>query len=356
MASIEGRRTQDGKTCYRVKIRLKGHPEESATFSRKTDARRWAQATETAIREGRYFRTREAMRKTLNDLIERYIQDVLPQKPRSQIKQTYQLEWWRSELGSFSIAEIVPARIAEKRDQLAREETYRGSRRSPATVNRYLAALSHAFTIAVKEWGWADENPVRKVAKLREPRGRVRYLSDDERDRLLPACQASSDPRLYPLVMMALSTGARQGEILKLKWSDVDLKRGVAVLHDTKNQERRALPLTGLALNEIAELGRVRQIDTDLVFADLKGNVGFPRNAWEAALKEAEIEDFRFHDLRHSAASYLAMSGATLAEIAEVLGHKTLQMVKRYSHLTEQHTSKVVARMNEKFLGGRNPR
>ena len=150
---------------------------------------------------------------------------------------------------------------------------------------------------------------------------------------------------------LALSTGARQGELLGLRWADVDLGRGQAVLHHTKNQERRALPLTGVALGLLKDQARVRRIDTDFVFAGRAGRPVFPRKAWVEALRAAQIEDFRFHDLRHSAASELAMTGATLAEIAEVLGHKTLAMVKRYSHLTEQHTSKVVARMNERIFG-----
>ncbi len=123
-----------------------------------------------------------------------------------------------------------------------------------------------------------------------------------------------------------------------------------AVLHETKNEERRAIPLAGPALDLLRELSRIRRIDSDLVFAGPDGRAIFPRKPWERALRAAQIDDFRFHDLRHSAASYLAMSGATLAEIAEVLGHKTLAMVKRYSHLTEAHTAGVVARRNEAFF------
>lgn len=99
-------------------------------------------------------------------------------------------------------------------------------------------------------------------------------------------------------------------------------------------------------------MARVRRIDSDLVFCSARGSIRFPRRAWTEALERAEIDDFRFHDLRHTAASYLAMSGATLAEIAEILGHKTLGVVKRYAHLTDRHTSGVVARMNRRFLPG----
>ena len=138
-----------------------------------------------------------------------------------------------------------------------------------------------------------------------------------------------------------------------MRWSDVDWQRRVLTLHDTKNKDRRLLPLAHYALHLMEEHNKVRNIASDWVFPYLSHPIK-PwdcRSAWEAALKKADIQDFRFHDLRHSCASYLAMSGASLAEIAEVLGHKTLQMVKRYAHLSEAHTAKVVQSMNERIFG-----
>ena len=155
-------------------------------------------------------------------------------------------------------------------------------------------------------------------------------------------------------VVLALATGARRGEILGLRWKDVDFKRNRIVLEHTKNHERRALPLSRHALAVLDTLKRspVRRIDTDLVFPkDGSDKPADLRYHWRRALEQAGITDFRFHDLRHSAASYLAMDGASLAEIAEVLGHKTLAMVKRYSHLSEQHTRGVVERMNLRIFG-----
>jgi integrase len=218
---------------------------------------------------------------------------------------------------------------------------------------RYLAALSHAFTVAVREWQWLEENPLRKVRKPPESRGRVRFLSDNERQRLLEVCKTSRNPYLYTVVVLALSTGARKMELMKLTWHDIDLLRGIITLHDTKNKERRALPLAGYALDLMRQHAKVRRLDTSLVFPERTGTKPLSiRDAWKHAVKRAEIPDFRFHDLRHSAASYLVMSGASLAEIAEILGHKTLSMVKRYAHLSEQHTAGVVARMNAVIFGG----
>lgn len=353
MANIQERTSKSGKTTYKVLVRLKGYPTQTATFERKTDAKKWASQTETAIREGRHFKTTEAKKHTLSDVVERYIKYVLPLKPKSKRTQETQLEWWQKELGPYTLADVTPALIAECRDKLLQETTYRGSKRNPATVVRYIAALSHAFTIAVNEWGWLEDNPIRKVKKPIESRGRVRFLSDEERTKLLEECKQAKNVMLYPVVVLAISTGMRSSEIMNLTWSDVDMHRNCIILQETKNGERRNVPLVGHALGILKELKKLHRLDTKLIFP---GNDHMKpaclRKSWDAALKNAGIQDFRFHDLRHSAASYLAMNGATLAEISEVLGHKTLQMVKRYAHLSEQHTSKVVAAMNEKIFGG----
>ncbi len=354
MANIEKRTTKAGQTSYRVKVRLKGYPAQSATFERLTDARKWAQQTEAAIREGRHFKTTEAKKHTLREAIDRYLQFVMPNKPKSERCQAGQLAWWKDNLGDYSLADSTSALIAQCRDKLSEGEMSQNEHvpRSAATVNRYLAILSHVFTIAMKEWGWVEDNPLRKVTKMKEPRGRVRFLSDEERRNLLDACGKSESPFLYTAVVLALSTGARRMEVLGLRWQDIDLMRGVITLHETKNGERRILPLTGHALDLIKQHSKVRRLVSDLVFPgkNLQSSIDI-RTPWKTAVKRAGITDFRFHDLRHSAASYLAMNGASLAEIAEILGHKTLQMVKRYSHLSEAHTSKVVARMNEKIFG-----
>lgn len=373
MAVIEKRETKDGKDQYRVKIRLKGFPPQTATFARIADAKKWAQQTESAIREGRHFKTTESKKHTLGALIDRYIRDVLPRKQKSQKKQTAQLQWWKEQLGSYLLADITPALIGEKRDELSSGTTYRGTQRSPATVVRYLSALSHALSVAVKEWGWLEDSPMRKVSKLKESRGRVRFLDEQEKERLLQACKESSTSALYPVVMLAISTGMRYGEIMNLTWTDVDFPRKRVILQETKNGERRAVPVAGQALELLCQLEKKRRIDTQLLFPKVKLQKGATpdasfqerdldrvqkvqkpiqlRSAWTTALKKAQIENFRFHDLRHCAASYLAMSGASLADIAEILGHKTLAMVKRYAHLSDSHKHSVIDRMNKNFLG-----
>lgn len=360
MATIQERTNKDGSTSYRAMVRLLGIT-ESKTFPRKTDAKNWAQDKESDIRNRRYFNHSEAEKHTLGEMIDRYTVEVLPTL-KSARSRKHQLEWWKEQLGKRLIADVTPALIAEYRDKLTREGGRYGKLLSPATVVRYLAALSAAYTVAVKEWGWVDASPMSKVSKPKEPRGRVRFLSEDEKAALLKACKESSNTYLYPVVVLALATGMRQGEIMGLQWRDIDLERGVIILHETKNNERRRIPVAGFALELLRKHHDTRTIETYLVFPgkrtqrySAKGEGHYKpmdlRAPWLAALEKAEIEDFLFHDLRHTAASYLAMNGASLAEIAEILGHKTLAMVKRYAHLSDSHITSVVASMNERMFG-----
>ncbi|PCJ95133.1 MAG: integrase [Zetaproteobacteria bacterium] len=351
MASIQKRTSKSGDVSYRVQVRLKGHPTETASFERLTDARKWGQHTEAAIREGRHFKTSEAKKHTMADTIERYIKEVLAHRDNPVNQITY-LKYWKDVLGDYRLCDISAALIVEHRNALVGMTNKYGRSIGTATANRYSQALGHVYTVAMKEWEWVETNPVEKVSKYKETRGRVRFLSDDERVSLLTACKETNNPHLYNIVVLALSTGARKMEIIGLRWQDIDFERELIILHKTKNDERRVIPLQGLALELLQEHSKVRNLHCDFVFPSKKKCQPIDiRTAWENALINAGVKDFRFHDLRHSAASYLAMNGATLAEISEVLGHKTLQMVKRYAHLSETHTSTVVASMNERIFG-----
>lgn len=353
MATIIKRLTADGKPYYTARIRLKGYPAQTASFPRITDAKKWAASTESAIKEGRHFKTAAAKKHTFAEMIDRFIAGSTFTKEQQE-HQGMHLERWKAELGSYILADVTPDLITEIKDKLLSETTHLSTQRSPATVVRYMAALSHVFTVAVNEWQWLEDSPMRKVKKPKEARGRVRFLDDDERERLLKACKESSNPLLYLCVILALSTGMRQAELMGLKWQDVNLKDGFLILHETKNGERRRVPLAGLALSLLQEHSKVRRLDTSLLFPGIahKDKPLDLRKHFQTALTAAEITDFHWHDLRHCTASYLAMNGASLAEIAEILGHKTLQMVKRYAHLSDGHVSNVVASMNAKIFGG----
>ncbi len=350
MASIQKRTwtDQEGKqrTSYRAQVRRRGFPPVTATFERKTDADKWTRETESDMSRRRYFPQHEAERHTLADLVDRQLEAVKMDRPHDYARQRVILGWWKAKIGAHTLATITPELLGRHRDQLQTKEGL-----APGTVNRYLSALSKAFSNAVKEWHWLRENPLRRVSKKPEPRGRVRYLSDEERAGLLNACRKSELPELYLIVLFAMTTGMRRGELLGLRWQDVDLERHAAVLHNTKNGDRRSVLIVPEVAALLREHGRVRRLDNDLVFPSRGRKAAWFDTYWYAALAASKIEDFRFHDLRHTAASYLAMSGASVPELAAVLGHRTLQMVKRYAHLSDQHTGAVVERMTRKYFG-----
>lgn len=286
---------------------------------------KWKRDTESAIERGAFTYEKPGSKHTLSELIDRYIEKVLPTEPKNARNIRQYLLWWKQELGSYLLSDIKPNLISQKRDDLLVSLTCKNRPRSPTTVVRYLASLSHAFSVAVRDWEWMQENPVLKISKPKILNERTRFLSDEERTRLIKACQESESKGLYPVVILALSTGMRRGEILNLRWSDVDLDRGAILLQTTKNGERRFIPLVGIAL-DLLKSRHVNQSTNSLVFP-APHSPSKPidiRSAWEAALKKADISNFRFHDLRHTAASYLAMNQISLLEIGTLLGHKTV--------------------------------
>lgn len=344
MATFEKRKNDDGSTGYRVKIRLRGFEPVSATFDRLTDAKTWASQTETDLKANRYFGA--AKRHTVSELLDRYVAEGLTGlKSARDVKQ--RLGVWRDRVGKLLLSDLSVGTIKKHKDEIKATPKERGEgERSGADVNRTMAALSSALSFAVKELEWLEENPMKRVRKFAESRGRVRYLSEDELPALLKACKASTNPDLPLAVMLALSTGARQAEVMGLSWKQIDLKAKTAQLIDTKNGERRILPIVGEALTLLQQRGKVRKIDDDRVFPAGRRSkkpdaVADLRAPWEAALKAAEITDFHWHDLRHTCASYMAMSGVSQIEMAKLLGHKTLSMTMRYSHLSPQRTIEV---------------
>lgn len=351
---IEVRTAPDGTVSYRAKIRIKGHRSVSITGARLTDVVRDRQAALTDIRRGKYFQTAEARKHTFGDLVDRYISAVLPRKPKSIKKQTAQLLWWKKQIGDRLLSDVTTALIVEIRDKFVNGKTYRGGKRSPATVNRYLAVLSHAFSIAVNEWQWLTQSPIKRL-KQKESNGRIRFLSDDERDRLLQACKESKNKYLYPVVLIALSTGLRLNEILGIRYSDIIWEKDncIITIKNTKNGHDHALPLVGIAKQLLAEHSKVRRLDTDLLFPATKGLKPRPaviRGAWEEALKKADIKNFSFHCLRHTAGSWLAQANISGPIIQKILNHRSSNITSRYIHFANNHLQDALEKMNNAFL------
>lgn len=352
MASIEKRRGYDGAVSYRVKIRRKGYPSQSHTFDQIQEAKQCLEAAEAALRSGQYRKVIAAEKQTFRELAQRYVTDVLNYDSRDTYNQRLYLDYWVDQIGDYKLIAIRPEVLDKYRKKIIGSVNRFGKSRGVASANRYTTLVNTVFQFGVDYLEWMEINPARCLPQLREPSGRTRYLSPNELKRLLAACRESNSPDLYLLVVLALSTGARLGELLKLKWSQVELKRERILLLTTKNGDSRALHLKNHALELLHEHAGRRRKSTTLVF-ESRRVVGKPaefRKAWLYAVMRARVRDFRFHDLRHTAASYLAMNGATLPELAEILGHRSFQMVKRYTHLTESHVGDLVQKMNTKIF------
>jgi integrase len=339
----------DGKpretVSWQAVVRKGGHRSQSKTFKMKRDAEAWATAIENAINRDEFVADHPSKSKTVTDLLERYRKYETPKK-RNQRNDNRYIDFWIEEIGDFKIGSIARSQIIEIRDAMA--ET-----RAPATVNRYLATLRHAWGIAETDWGWANSNPLKKI-KLKEPRGRDRHLSDEEITGLLSAASESKHPHLYAIVLVGLTTGARRGEIMSLTWSDVDLSNGRALIRETKNTDKRTLALVPQVIAALREVKEVRRIDTNQVFVNPNNGKRTYKGleaSWRIARTAANLDDFRFHDLRHTFASRMAMDGRSLAEIAAALGHRTLAMVQRYAHLTDSHVQKAMEQTALKVLG-----
>ena len=212
-----------------------------------------------------------------------------------------------------------------KRELLNSSDSNRVDRRSGSTVNRYFAALSSVMTFGRKELHWLQSNPVSDVSRCEENPSRERFLTDDERDRLLAACR-SIDQQLYEFTLFALTSAARAGEIQKLKWEDIDFDEGMAELKETKNGSSRRVPVVG----EISDLLKQRR-GIGNVFVSANGRPYQYSKPFKSALLSAGIEDARFHDLRRSAGSWLVQQGWTRDMVGQLLGHKSLQATQIYT-------------------------
>jgi integrase len=357
MASIDTYRTKTGKTSYRVRIRRDGRP-YTKVFTTRAEAKRWGEQHEGRGIGGIPSLPTQTPSYTLAEAFERYSHEILPQKkPSTRRPQQYQITRLLTLLGSNTrLVSITPARLRSLCAQL------RADGAAPATVVRYLALMSHLFTVAIKEWEWIESNPVRLITKPKEPRGRTRYLSHEEVERLLRACEQSRNRQLHLIVLLALSCGARLGELMSLRFRDVvDASIGSLTFHNTKNSETRTVPLLGPALAAMqAYRAQALRDSADLLFPSSK-NPQQPisiRRAWEWALRKSGLREegvhpadrIVFHSLRHTTASHLMMSGASLLDTATLLGHRSLDMVRRYSHLSQHHLQGVVEKMTNSIL------
>jgi integrase len=277
---------------------------------------------------------------------------------------TQRLAWWTLTIGELRLGELSDDEIFFALEKLSKQPArywagtdadgrpiYKTKRRpfAAATINRYAAALAAVLTWAIRgrltPRNW--ENPCKRIGRRAENNEIVRFLSIAERSALLAACRRSNWPKLYLLVLLALTTGARRGELQRMRWRDFDLDLDPAICtveRTKKDADRRVLPLVPTVVDE---LRRHVGSGAALVFASgRRPDIAYNYvPSWRKALREAGVRNFRFHDLRHTCASILAQQGATLLEIADVLGHRQLNVTKRYAHLTIGHKARLVNRV-----------
>lgn len=356
LGHIRERTDKKGRTRYQMIVEVWKDGRKfykSKTCNTEKEAKAWGNKTRYEIDRG--LVTQESLKsRKLSDAIEKYLAHVLPVKPRNSRNVEQHLKWWDEQLGNRQLTDVTAKEIAECRDRLLKEPTHQNKNRAPATVVRYLSSLSSLFETAIKEWHWIEKNPVKLIRKPTVSNARTRFLTEEECKKLLACCKESRNPYLYSIVVIALSTGMRRGEILGMRWQDVDFEKKLVVLPKTKNGSIRYVPIVGIAHQVLRTLADEETIldPSHHVFPSLNLERYLDiRTAWLFALKRAGITNFNFHDLRHSCASFLAMSGATQRDIAEILGHRDLRMTHRYSHLTQSHIAETLERAAEKFIG-----
>lgn len=304
-------------------VRRKGARHIARSFTKRADAVIWARQIETvAERRGLPVNIHLLDKMTVADVLKRYRDTVVPKK-RSPEREVILLNaFLRTQIAGLRLSEATPSVFVEYRDQRLRHV-------KPATINRELGVLQHAFDIAWREWGLpVPENPLKRVRRPALPRGRDRRLEGDEEAHLYAACGALRGPYMRPLIILSLETAMRRGELLGLNWGDIDWEKRIVHLDITKNGDSRDVPLS---LRAFETLERLRKgANGDRVF-DVTGNA--VRLAWGRLRRHAGCPDLHFHDLRHEAVSRLFEKGLDVIAVATISGHKELRMLKRYTHL-----------------------
>jgi len=332
MSTIQRVKNKKG-VSYRAIIRNKGLKTITKTFPKRQLAVKFTHQMDSD-RQARASYSVKNDNMVFSELAFEYLKNEY-QGTRAK-QQESMANYWVNALDDKKIVDITINDISKGISSLSKAYTN-------ATINRYKAVVSVIFSYASRQYG-LTQNPVKNIRSLPESRGRTRFLSDDERSRLFEACRSSQWGKLYLLVLLAITTGARRGELLGLEWNDIDFDRKLAYVKTTKNGEPKVLPLTD---DVIIELDKFKAQSPTLLFnSEIVIDKPYCFNKlWKTALKKAEIDDFTFHSLRHTCASYLAMNGASLLEIADVLGHRQIQMTKRYSHLCIDHKQKLINRV-----------
>jgi len=321
---------------WKALIRKLGWPAKSQTFRTRRAAEDWARSTEDDMVRGVYIDRGPSERLTVETALTRYEKEVTSgKKAFTQHGEKAKAKHLKVFFGKYSLAAVTPDLVATYRDKRLDEGMANN------TVRLELALLSHLFTVAIQEWRIGlVYNPVANIRKPSAGTGRNRRLTEGEEKQLLTAADKHSNPMFGWLVRLALETGMRSNELVTLTRSQVDRKRQIVRLDDTKNGSSRTVPLSPAAAKvfEQALSHPIRPIDTDLIFFGEPGKDGKRRpytfrKIWDNLKQELGLADLHFHDLRHEAVSRFVEAGLGDQEVAAISGHKSMQMLKRYTHL-----------------------
>jgi len=306
---------------WQARIRRDGQPPISKTFATKADAEAWARAQEREMDRGAFIPSDTAQRTTLSAALDRYAEEVFPTLCGGGKFLRSNLERLRESLGKLSLAAMDSSHIAEFRDQCLKVGL------APQTVKHALGLLNRVLKTASIDWGIHLPRglPTALVRKPKLPNGRDRRLKSGEEEKLLKAAQ-SYGGHLADIVSFALETAMRRAEIASMRWEHVNLKKRVVLLPETKNGDSRRVPLSPRAL----EILMLRERDIGPVWGMRPDSI---TQAFDRVCHRAKLENLRFHDLRHEATSRLFEKGLNMMEVAAITGHKTLEMLKRYTHL-----------------------
>ncbi len=332
-------------TIYKAEVRIQGYPSLYQTFDRLSDAQRWAEDTETTLRSGGYIGDTPQDDMAFSKALDRYELEVSSKKrANTRARERTSANALRRSFSKINLKDITPARVAAFRDKRLKSV-------GPSTIQKDLALLSHLYTIARTEWALEIQNPVMAIRKPAIPPGRLRLLTTDEARNLLEICKTSRNQKLYHYVQLMLHTGMRPSEGAGLLWGQIDIDARIINLTITKTKPRR-VPLTIKAIEIFLDMMGDNCKKEHPVFLPEKVSVTvqrrpnlFFRRAFDNAVKKVNLEDFHMHDLRHTSASYLLMGGVDLRTLAEILGHSTMQMVQRYTHLLDDHKLKAIDRI-----------
>jgi len=345
---------------WKALIRKNGWPATSKTFRIKRDASDWSRRVEDEMVRGVYIQRTVSERMTIEHALKRYLLEVSPTKaPKTAQSEQGSAKKLIEKLGSYSLAALSPETISQYRDQRLSEFTRRKTLVSNNTVRLELALLSHLFNTCIREWGVGlAGNPLLNIRKPAPGAGRDRRLTADEESRLYAAVDAHTNPFLGWIVRIAVETGMRSSEITGLRVGQVDTARRIVKLDETKNGSSRVVPLTkeATAIFKLALNHSLKPLDTDLIFFGEPGRDGKRRpyvfsKSWRAMRSGLGMSDLRFHDLRHEAVSRFVESGLSDMQVSAISGHKSMQMLRRYTHLRAEDLVITIDELAERKSG-----